>query len=233
LRLPSAIALCLIAAPALAQAPGPSGTVSDPPGTISVRAAAHRRLANTVADASVAVEAHGRDVPGTARLLAEASQSLLGYLRGAHADRLRTEATAFEPETQQARGQPDRITGFTGRTGVSFRTTPDALPALLAGSLDHGANALQQSGSSPRDEEVDRARDELAAEVTRTALAQAAVAQAAGQRVTGVAEIVVDGPERPMRPMMAMARSAAPPVAQQAGDTEVTVGVLVKVRIGP
>jgi len=231
LRLPSAIVLCLIAAPALAQAPDPSGTSPDPPGTISVRAAAHRRLANTVADASVAVEAHGRDVPGTARLLAEASQSLLGYLRDAHADRLRTEATAFEPETQQARGQPDRITGFTGRTAVSFRTTPDALPALLAGSLDHGANALQQSGSSPGDGEVDRARDELAAEATRTALAQAtAVAQAAGQRVTSVAEIVVDGPERPV---LAMARSAAPPVAQQAGDTEVTVGVSVKVRIGP
>lgn len=196
---------------------------------------AHRRLPNTVTDASAGIEVHGRDVPSTARALAEASQSLLGYLRGEHADRLRTDTAAVEPETQQVKGQPGRITGYAGRTTVSFRAAPDAMPALLAGSLGHGGNTVQQAGSSPREDETAHARNELAAEATRAAMVQAAaVAGAAGQHVTGVREIVVDGEPGRVMPMRAMRADAAPmPVAVEAGESDVTVGVSVKVRAGP
>ncbi len=139
---------------------------------------------------------------------------------------------------QEVHGQPDRITGYTGRTTVTFRTTPDRLPVLLAGCLDHGANSASQAGSSPREEEVEQARQELAAEAARTALAQAStVALAIGTRVTGVLQVDVDplgeaDPRPMMQPAMAM-RAARPgaPVPMEVGDADVQVQVRVKAGI--
>ncbi len=207
---------------------------------IATHAQARRRLPNTVSDASVTIEVHGRDVRGTAALLAQRSQTLLAYLRGQDAERLRTERTDFEPELQEVRGQPDRIKGFTGRAVVSFRTTPERLPVLLAGSLDNGATGLLQSGFSPREEELDAARRELAAEATRTALGQArSIAQAAEQRVAGIQRIEVatprapgsDEPEAEFR--MARAPRPVPPIASEAGGSDVAVTVFVTIRLAP
>jgi len=242
-----AIALGLLlpaARPGLAQDVGPPG---DGPlshrqvaaGVINTHAEAHRRLPNTVSDASVGIEVHARDVPGATALLARQSQDLLNYLRTEKVERLRTEGVSVEPEMQEVHGQPDRITGYTGRTTVTFRTTPDRLPVLLAGCLDHGANSASQAGSSPREEEIEQARQELAAEAARSALAQAStVARAIGARVTGVLGVDVDpsgGDAMPMtRPAMAM-RAARPGAAVpvEAGEADIQVQVQVKAGIVP
>lgn len=206
---------------------------------LTTQAEAQRRLPNTVSDVRVGIEVHGRDVPGTAALLSRRSQSLLDYLRVQGVERLRTEAISFEPETQEVRNQPDRIKGFTGLGAVSFRTTPERLPALLAGSLDNGATGLRQSGSSPQEAELLRARNELAAEAARAAMAQAtALAEGIGQRVLGVQQIEVVPPgglaldqeqDRAYRP----APRAIRPIAAEAGDAEVSVAVRLRVRIAP
>ena len=152
---------------------GPLSRRQGAAGIINTHAEAHRRLPNTVSDAFVGIEVHARDVQGATSLLARQSQDLLSYLRAEKVERLRTEGVGVEPEMQEVHGQPDRITGYIGRTTVSFRITPDRLPLLLAGCLDHGANRAFQAGSSPREEEVEQARQKLAAEAARTALAQA------------------------------------------------------------
>ena len=223
---------CGAAAPALGQAL--------PPALLTTHAEAQRRLPNTVSDVRVGIEVHGRDVPGTAALLARRSQTLLDYLRAQGVERLRTEAVSFEPETQEVRGQPDRIKGFTGQGAVSFRTTPERLPALMAGSLDNGATGLRQSGSAPKEEELLAARNELAAEAARAALAQAtALAEGIGQRVVGVERVEVDPEgvgaagggmeERAYRP----APRATRPIAAEAGEAAVSVTVRLRVRIAP
>ncbi len=242
-----AIALGLLlpaARPGLAQDVGPPG---DGPlsrrqgatGVINTHAEAHRRLPNTVSDASVGIEVHARDVSGATALLARQSQGLLNYLRTEKVERLRTEGVSVEPEMQEVHGHPDRITGHTGRTTVTFRTTPDRLPVLLAGCLGHGANSASQAGSSPREEEIEQARQELSAEAARSALAQAGtVARAIGARVTGVLQVDVDpsgGDAMPgMRPAMAMHAArpgAAVPV--EAGEADIQVQVQVKAGIVP
>jgi len=203
-------------------------------------AEARRRLPATVSDATVTIEVHGRDLRGTAAALAQRSGTLLGFLRAQGAERLRTEATGFEPELQELRGQPDRIKGYAGRAVVSFRTAPDRLPALLSGSLENGATGLLQSGSLPREEEIETARQELAAEATRAALARArAVATAAEARVAGVQRIEVDPPGTPYpyaaeaaAPMM-RAPAPVPPMASAAGETEIVVRVLATLRLAP
>ncbi|MBP0494266.1 SIMPL domain-containing protein [Pararoseomonas indoligenes] len=245
--------LALLAAPpALAQAPGPqdrpaqvpatqmSANPAEVPGLVAVGAEARRRLPATVSDAVVTIEVHGRDLRGTAAALAGKSGTLLAFLRAQGAERLRTESTGFEPELQEVRNQPDRIKGYAGRATVSFRTVPDRLPALLSGSLENGATGLLQSGSLPREEEVEAARQELAAEATRTALARArAVAAAAEARVAGVQRIEMDPPGAVLpygaeaaAPMM-RAQVPVPPMASAAGEAEVVVRVTAVLRLAP
>lgn len=208
-----------------------------PFGMISTTATAHWRLPNTVSDVGVAIEVHARDVPGATSLLAQQSKSLLDYLREAKVDRLRSEQVTIDPETEAVRGKPDRITGFTGHMSVSFRTTPQAAPGLLAGSLDHGATGLQNAGSAPAESEIAAARKDLATEAAKTALAQAqAIAQAVGERFAGVAQIDVSPDEtyRP-RPVMAAAMMkaarASEPIATEAGEADISVKVNVTIRI--
>ena len=241
------IGLVLVTGPATAQpATTAPASASRPlaPGLIMTHAESRRRLPDTVADAVVSIEVHGRDLRGTASALARQSQTLLTFLRGQATQRLRTDGTSFEPETQELRGQPDRIKGYTGRLSVSFRTTPDQLPLLLAGCLDNGATALGQFGASPREAEIEAARREMVAEAGESALAQArTIAASVGQRIAGVQLVEVDplprtGPDSVMFPQ-AMERAArpAPPtpaIAYEAGDSGLSVTVVMTLRLaGP
>ncbi|MGI4944509.1 MAG: SIMPL domain-containing protein, partial [Janthinobacterium lividum] len=158
-------------------------------------------------------------------------------------ERLRTDGTSFEPEIQELKGQPDRIKGYTGRLTVSFRTTPEQLPLLLAGCLDNGATSLGQFGSSPRETEIEAARREMVAEATQAALAQArTIADTVGQKIAGVELVQVNPapgavPDLPSMPYMAerAAKMAAPvpPVASQAGDSGLSVTVVMTLRVAP
>lgn len=235
-------------APAMAQEatrpPGEmAGSPRPRPGIISTHAESLRRLPNTVSDASVGIEVHGRDLRGTAAALARQSQTLLTFLRGQTTERLRTDGMSFDPEIQELKGQPDRIKGYTGRLTVSFRTTPEQLPLLLAGCLDNGATSLGQFGSSPRETEIEAARREMVAEATQAALGQArTIADTVGQKIAGVELVQVDPapgvvPEFPSMPYMAerAARPAAPvpPMASQAGDSGLSVTVVMTLRVAP
>ena len=216
------------------------------PGLVTVHATVHRRLSSTVADATVSIEVHGRDLRGTATQLGRQAQALLAFLRKENAERLRTEGTSFDPEIQEQRGQPDRIKGYTGRIGVSFRTVPDQLPFVLAGCLNNGATALGQFGASPREEEVDAARRDMVAEATGAAMAQArAVAVAAGQKIAGIELAEVDpvpgAPSLPVAAEFRLDRAAhpaavpppVPPIASAAGDSDLAVTVVMTVRLAP
>ena len=207
-------------------------------GLVSTSATAHRRLPNTVADVSVGIQTQGTDPASVSRDLAQRSQTLLDWLRGQGADRLATDQISFQPQTHEEKNGQQKIVGYTGTTSVSFRTTPEKVGAILSGVLDHGANTIQQTSYAPKEEEQDKVRKELAQEATRTAVAQGtAVADAAGTHVIGVREVNVEpsGGFRPT-PMMraqsfAMKADAAPAMAAEAGDQEISVTVSVKLTV--
>ena len=213
------------------------------PGLITTHAEAKRRLPNTVSDAVVSIEVHGRDLRGTASALGRQSQALLTFLRGQPTERLRSDGMSFDPETQESRGQPDRIKGFAGSLSVSFRTTPEQLPMLLVGCLENGATGLGQFGSSPREQEVEAARLEMVAEAGQAALAQArAIAAAVGQRIAGVESVEVDPlpgistpPAMPADMVERAARPASPvrPIANEASDSSFSVMVAMTLRVAP
>jgi hypothetical protein len=226
-----AVLACALAAPAMAQ---------ETPGTITTHATARTRLPNTVADVDVGIDAHGRTVAIVHKTLADGSGAMLAYLRGAGAERLRTEQVAVTPETETDRGagKPDRIVGYSGHLRVSFRIAADKLADVLGGVLDKGGNALEGTVLVPRESEVEAARQELAASAVRTAMAQArAVAEAAGRRLGAVRQIAVDPglglPQRPQAIFMSASRpvAAAAPIATEAGDSEVVATVSVVVSL--
>jgi hypothetical protein len=230
------------AAPAAAPAAGAT-LGRQPLGIITTHADAKRRLPNTVSDAVVSIEVHGRDLRTTASQLGRQSQSLLTFLRGQPTERLRTDGMNFDPEAQELHGQPDRIKGYTGHLTVSFHTTPEQLPALLAGCLDNGATGLGQFGSSPREQEMEAARLEMVAEASQAALAQArAIATVVGQRIAGIEVVQVDpvpgGSISPALLEYDQARAARPappvqPVTVQAGDSSFSVTVVMVLRVAP
>lgn len=244
--LPIAVGLSLAAGHALAQSTPPVPVPPATPGrtsfgVITTHAESRRRLPNTVSDAVVSIEVHGRDLRSTASQLGRQSQALLTFLRGQPTERLRTDGMSFDPETQEVRNQPDRIKGYAGRLTISFRTAPEQLPMLLAGCLENGATGLGQFGSSPREQEAEAARLEMVAEASQSALAQArAIATAAGQRIAGIDVVEVD-PVPGFSPSpttlgydLARASRPAPPVqpvATQAGDSSVSVTVVMTLRV--
>jgi uncharacterized protein YggE len=192
-----------------------------------------------VADVVVGIEATGRDVASVSQPLEQRSQSLLEFLRQQGAERLRTEDVSVEPQTEAQPNGRERIVGYSGHLSVSFRTTPQQLPVLLSGSLDHGANTIIQTVFVPRESEIDATRQELAVEATKMALAQAeAVARAANVRVTAVREIDVapEGEVVPLRnapsaKVSAVATALNRTIATAAGEQELAVRVTVRAAI--
>ena len=233
-----ALVLLLVAGSAPVAAQTQSSSAPVVAGVVTTSASAHRQLPNTVNDVSMGIEVHAADVAAATAELAKLAQGLLGFLRAQQAEQVRTEQIEISPETQTVHGQPDRITGYTGRSTVTFRTTPDRMPALVSGSLDHGANQVQRTVAMPRRAEVSKARADLASDAARDALAEAAsVAGAVHERVAGISEIDVQPPEGPPMPFrtMSLARAApgAMPIPAEPGTTDISVGVTVKVRIVP
>jgi uncharacterized protein YggE len=206
---------------------------AEEPGTVTAHATARDRLANTVADVLLGIEAHGRTLAEVQGALSAGSAKLDAFLTGAGAERTRTEAVQVQPDldTSTPRGQPPRIVGYSGQIAVVFQVAPDKLGTLLGGALGNGANAVNGTALHPRAEELDAARRRLATEATRTALEQAgAVAEAAGRRLGAARSIIVD-PVPGFAPRPGLMRAAAAPVATEAGDSEISASVTVTMAL--
>ena len=224
-------ALALMASAAQAQ---PAADQANGFPTVTTHATARDRLANTVADVQLGVEARGRTLAEVRAMLDAGTTPLKAYLDGAGVEQLRTQAVTIRPELDApAPGRVSRITGYSGRVSVVFVVEASKLGVVLAESLAKGANTIDNAALHPRQAEVDASRNRLAAEATRLALEQArAVAEAAGRRAGPVRSIEVDAAPGFPRPLMARAAvTAAPAIATEAGDSEVNATVTMTVTL--
>jgi uncharacterized protein len=214
-----------------------SGTPKQPTeGSINLDATAHKRLPNSVADVTLAIQLDGKTADSVSSSLAQRSQTLLDFLRQQGVERLQTREISFEPQTEPVRGAPDRVIGFTGQAFVSFRTTPDKLGMLLSESLEHGANTISQTEFTVAENEIDAARRELSIEATKSALDRAnTIAESVGERVVRIVNINVASEQTvgpvPFRAAKATDLSSPPPIATAAGERDISVRVSVQVAI--
>jgi uncharacterized protein YggE len=205
-----------------------------PEGKINLEATARKRLPNTAADVVLGIQVDGRSGDAVSSSLAQKSQTLLAYLRQQGVERLRTENVNFQPQVQSVQNQPDRIVGYTGTANVSFRTTADKLGTVLGGSLENGANTVDQTQFTPSESEIDAARRDLAIEATKTALGRAdAIAEAAGVRVVRIETINVAGEENvvpmPFAAKVEGGMRVGRAIQTASGEQEIVVRVSVQV----
>jgi uncharacterized protein YggE len=224
-----------IATMSRAQAADPCATGPELCATlIATHATAETRIANTAVDVSVSVSTSGVALADVQRMLATQSNGLLAYLRGQKVERLITTSVSFSPDTRTQKNAPDKTVGYNGSEEVSFRTTPEKAPDILAGVLANGANEIGSTTFTPTEQEIADARGRLAEAATKMALAQAeAIAHAAGEHVVAVRNVNVDNAVFMPQPRFAMAEAmqmrvqAAVPMQAAAGDQQLSVQVSV------
>jgi uncharacterized protein YggE len=230
------IVAILLAAPAtlLAQAPDPCATAPQTCATlIATHATAQTRIANTAVDVTVSITGAETDLPTIERSIAAKSATLLKYLRGQKVERLITLQVQFTPQTKFQKNDLNKTVGYNGSLQVSFRTTPEKSPEVLAGVLAQGANNIASTNFTATEAEIAAARRDLAAEATRNAITEAdAIAKAAGLHVSAIRDIQVDttgaGIPRPRMMAYAMVKSVQmDAVETAAGDQALSVNVNV------
>lgn len=213
------------------------------PTLISTAATAQTRIPNTAVDISLGLTVTKPDLPEAQRALAAQSATLLAFLRSHNVERLMTTNVSVAPQTRFQKNAADKTVGFTGITRVSFRTTPEKAPDILSGALSNGANTIDSTVFTPTEEQMDDARRDLAAQATKSAMAQIeSIAKAVGSHVVSIRAIqagsVSGGEPRPMPLMRAMqvmepmAAAAAPPIETAQGDQEVSIQVSVTAAVG-
>jgi uncharacterized protein YggE len=170
-------------------------------------------------------------LPETQRLLAQQSNQLLAYLKAQKVERLITTSVSFSPDTRSQKNAPDKTVGYNGSEQVSFRTTPEKAPELLAGVLANGANEIDGTTFTPTEAEIAEARQKLSEDATRAAVAQAdAIARAAEMHVVAIRNINVQNSM--VRPMEMRAKvdgfvggQLAAPMQTASGDQQLSVSV--------
>ena len=113
---------------------------------------------------------------------------------------------------------------------------------MLSGTLQHGTSGIGHITLTPRDKEIEAAREDLAAEATRTAPACInGVAKAASRGVADVVRIAMDPDaaetaevndvNAPSVALPKMVERPSPPMAVAAGDAEISVIVAVMAEL--
>ena len=244
------LAACALSA-SFGQAVRAQGVPGDPCGTapqncptyISTTSTAQTRIPNTAVDVSLGLTVTKAGLPATQRALAAQSTALLTFLRAQGVQRLITTNVSFTPETRYQKNAADKTVGYTGATTVSFRTTPDKAPDLLAGALLNGANTIDGTVFTPTEQEIEDARRDLAAQATKTAVAQVeTIAKAVGLRMLALRDVEVGAPTPAASEnndqMFARAMKAAPaappppPIATAQGDQQLSISVSVTAAVG-
>ncbi len=217
-----------------------SAWADEKPGSISTSATAHARLPNTVADVTVAVQAQAPDLASVQKTLTAGSERLVVYLQQQSVERLQTQGVSVTPDIDYGKNGANRIVGYSGQVRVMFRVPADRLGGVLAGALEHGGNAIDSTSLQPTQAALEATRRELETQAVRLALADVkAVAEAAGRKLGAVQEIKIgaDGEPAYPRPMRAMAAAPAPggapapPIATEAGETQVDATVSIRVAL--
>lgn len=218
------------------QAPDPCATAPQSCATlIATHATAQTRIPNTAVDITVSITGAETDLPTIERSIAAKSATLLKYLRAQKVERLMTMQVQFTPQTKFQKNDLNKTVGYNGSLQVSFRTTPEKSPDILAGVLAQGANNIDSTNFTATETEIAAARRDLAAEATKTAIAEAeadAIARAAGLHVASIRDIQVDtaGANIPRPRMMAsfeMKAAQLAPIETAPGDQSLSVNVNV------
>lgn len=222
----------------------PSHLRSQSPGHVPVetsrivtRATETIEIAPDRAMITVAVETKERTAAGAGAANARIQASVIDTLKklGIASAQLRTSGVQINPEYQYPPNARPVLTGYRATNSVRVEIRQLALVGgVIDGALARGATRVDGLSFFASETEL-ATREAYRMAVTRARLDAEAIAQAAGGRITGVIEIVVNpGYQTPEPPMVAMAMArgieadASTPV--EAGTSKVTVSIEARFR---
>jgi len=210
---------------------------TESPARVVTRATETVEVAPDRAMITVSVETKDRTAAGAGALNARIQTAVLDTLKklGIAPAQLRTSGVQINPEYQYPQNGRPILIGYRGANTIRVEIRSLALVGgAIDGALAKGATRVDGLSFFASDTEL-ATREAYKKAVTRARLDAEAIAQAAGGRIAGVIEIVVDpGNQTPEAPMVAMAMARGMAAEAQtpieAGMGRVTVSVEAKFR---
>ena len=186
---------------------------------------------------TVSVETKDKTAAGAGALNARIQTAVLDTLKklGIAGAQLRTSGVQINPEYQYPPNGRPILIGYRAANSIRVEIRSLALVGgVIDGALAKGATRVDGLSFFASDTEL-ATREAYKKAVTRARLDADAVAQAAGGRIAGVIEIVVNpGYQAPEPPMVAMAMArgmeADAPTPIEAGTSKITVSVEARFR---
>jgi uncharacterized protein YggE len=229
------IALCL-AAPSLLVSQGVVATPHNQ-SRIVTHASESVEVTPDRATITVAVETREKSAAGAGVLNARIQTAVLDSLKrlGIAAAQLRTSGVQINPEYQYPPSGRPILIGYRAINSIRVEIRSLSLVGgVIDGALAKGATRVDGLSFFASDTEL-ATREAYKKAVIRARLDAEAVAQAAGGRIAGVIEIVVNpGNQAPEPPMVAMTMArgmeADAPTPVEAGTSKITVSVEARFR---
>jgi uncharacterized protein len=141
-------------------------------GTLTVTGVGVENVPTTIVQVRLGVEVQGRTASRVQQLTAQRSAAVVAFLQSQTVDQLETTGISLQPTMASESDRP-QTNGFTGTNLVSFRTTFEAVGALLDKAVDVGATRIDRVEWRATDEAIQQARQSALQQATQDALTQA------------------------------------------------------------
>ncbi len=228
------LAAVIVAVPLAFATAAPAAATDTTERLITVEGSARLSLPPDTATVSLGVVAEADTAAAALAANSEAAAKLIAAIKesGVAARDIQTSELSVYPRYSDATGAAaPRLVGYTVRNRVTVTLTAlDRIGALLDTAVKAGANEIDGITFSVADAEkkLDEARREAVADARRKAEIYAKAAGVGLGPVFSIRETATAGPSP--RPMMRLAAAEAVPV--EAGEVELSVGLVVSFGIG-
>jgi uncharacterized protein YggE len=202
--------------------------------TITVTGRGTERVATTLTQVRLGVEAQGKTANDVQQEVARRSNSVVSLLKSRQVERLETTGISLNPTYRYDNGT-QILTGYSASNMVSFRIATEKAGTLLDDAVKAGASRIDGISFIAGDEAIASAQKNALRKATQDARSQAdAVLGSLGLAPAEVVNIQVNGsfapPPRPLYAEAMMAKAAAPaPTPIVGGEQQVEASVTLQI----
>jgi len=229
--------LSLLVASFLLSSPSSLGAEPAPLRVLTVTGQGTERVATTLAQVDLGVEAREKTAAAAQAETARLSNQLVDFLRSRAVEKLETTGVRLQADYDYGDNQR-RLRGYVGTNTVRFRLPTEQAGAVLDQAVSAGATRIDNVSFIAGDAALAAAQKAALQKATADAQAQAqTVLGALKLQAQSIIQITLDGappPEGP-RPMFAAradALAAAPPTPVIGGEQTVQASVTLQITFG-
>jgi uncharacterized protein len=212
----AAIALCtlsmtglgIISSPVTAQIRMPQNPQEQMLRTLTVSGQCTEKIAATIAQVQLGVEAQGKTAQQVQQEVARRSSAVVALLKGRNVDKLQTTGINLSPQYNYDKGK-QTLTGYQATNTVSFRVPTAQAGTIMDDAVKAGASQIDNISFTASDAAIADAQKVALGKATQDAQEQAkAVLSALGLTPKDIVGIQINGASPPIpRPYMMAAQA--------------------------